>query len=237
MISGTLSPVITIILLLNSCSTIEGRVWRLQEPNGKSPASGLLTYSDKYFYFDTQDGSLNFLVPHHGTTTKHSLHVRCELREFTPEGKPAAWVLDQAPTLHFSGMVTLLGGGPRGRTTLAQVFDASADKPLAELEFRATRWTNQFQLCLMVKHSPQGKHSTFYVLGPAHLRERYTITLSLHHESLVVSLGSHQEAFPIEASFKKDQFYFKVGNYDQTTSKGTPGVLYTQVKVYSLTLS
>lgn len=216
--------------------------WTLQEPLGRYPHSPLQIKSDKlsgkrgwkdsYFYYDQADSSITFMVPSTGVTTRGSLHVRCELREMNKNGTPAAWSLKTIHILRFTGSVTQLGGGTKGHTTLAQVFDATSGKPLGELE-----WKDK-ALEIYLENDPWGGSGKFYSLGSVRLGQRYQVVLGVVHNKLVVSVqGSGLHVYSPRKSFLSDLFYFKMGNYDQTTKEGPVGTPYTVVKVYSFRLS
>ena len=232
---------LTMGLTAVSVPALDFHLWELQEPRGTtqrdpriispSQLSDGSGYADRYFFFDAHDGSWNFLVPQTGSTTRHSQHVRCELRQMTIQGAPAAWKLTNAPSLQLSGMVVKLGGGPHGHTTIAQIFDATLGKPLGEVEFKSTGPAGHGQLVLFFRQN-DGAH--FYLLAHAYRNQRYTLSLRIEQNTLVVGAEKTLKTFAIDPVFANDRFYYKAGNYDQTTHRGPPGPLYTQVKIFAL---
>ncbi len=217
----------------NSADSILLDNWALQDPTGQTlRGSYREPFKDKpWFYYDSAEGSYIFAVPRTGYTTPHSQHVRCELRQLS-HGKPAAWNLTKDHELSFSGMVTQLAGGSRGRTTLAQIFDASRGKPLTELEFGSGK------LLLLVETTPKGGSSVLYPLAFVPLGQRYSLKLGLSRGKLWAQVsGQAPLELSLASSFLQDKFYFKLGNYDQTSRAGPLGPPETVVKVFYSTLT
>ena len=190
----------------------------------------LAGYSDAYFYL-TADGGQAFMDPETGITTSGSQHCRTEMREDTPSGAPAAWGSSGTNSLTVTGKLIQVGGGASGRVTVAQVFNATDSIPLCELEYSNS--TQGFEL-LYEEAKGQGG-SPVDLKTPVALNAAYSFTLSLSQGTLSASING-QPVYthtPSAATLAKN-FYFKFGNYDQTTSAGAISTTpYTIVEVFS----
>jgi len=221
----------------NAALSIDFSIWSLQLPTGSgtspstvSPNQLLAGYSDAYFYL-AADGGQALMDPATGITSSGSQHCRTEMREDKPGGAPAAWASSGTNSLTMTGKVIQVGGGANGRVTVAQVFDATDSIPLCELEYANS--AQGFQL-LYEEAKGQGG-SPVDLSTPVALNTAYSLTLSLSQGKLSASING-QPVFvrtPSAATLAKS-FYFKFGNYDQTTSAGAISTTpYTIVEVFS----
>jgi hypothetical protein len=218
-------------------SAIDFSIWSLQEPSGSgtspttiSPSQLVAGYSDAYFY-KAADGGQAFMDTETGITTSGSTHCRTELREMTSSGAPAAWAPTGTNTMDVAGSVTLLGGGSNGKVTVGQVFNSSDDIPLCELMYSAS--VGGF---ILLYEEVKGGGAVTDLKTPVALNTVYSFELSLTNGVLTVSINGQQVySHTPSASILANQFYFKCGNYDQTTQSGavttTP---YTIVENYSI---
>jgi len=113
--------------------------------------------------------------------------------------------------------------------TIDQVFNGSDGITLAELQYS----TNGFTLFYEEARS-QGQSTN---LGNrTALDTRYTFTMEFSKNVLVVILNGRQVFMRTpSAGILASKFYFKAGNYDQTTSRGTPGTTaHSIVEDYSI---
>jgi hypothetical protein len=217
--------------------SIDFSIWTLQLPTGSgtspttiSPNQLLAGYSDAYFYL-APDGGQAFMDPATGITSSGSQHCRTEMREDKPGGAPAAWAASGTNTLTVTGKLLQVGGGASGKVTVAQVFNASDSIPLCELEYSSS--VQGFQL-LYEEAKGQGG-SPVDLNTPVALNAVYSFTLSLSQGKLSASINGQPvyARTPSTATLTKS-FYFKFGNYDQTTSAGAIGTTpYTIVEVFS----
>jgi len=211
---------------------IDYSIWQLQLPTGSgtSPTtvspSALATFSNIYFY-KADDGGQIFMDPATGITTQNSTRCRTELRESNANGGAANWSPSGTNTMTVTGMV-LRGSG----ITIAQVFNGGDGITLGELQYSSGGFT------LFYEESRGGGGSTG--LGNATpLNTKYTFTMGFSKNVLTVTINGKQVfSRTPSAGILGSQFYFKVGNYDQGTSSGTPGTTpHSIVEAYSVAVA
>jgi hypothetical protein len=196
---------------------IDWSIWQLQLPTGSgtSPTTvqpaELATFSNIYFY-KADDGGQIFMSPATGVTTPNSTRCRTELRESNPSGGEAAW----SPA--GSNVMTVTGKVVKGSSiTVGQVFNGSDGITLAELQYS----TNGFTLFY---EEARGQGQSTNLGNRTALDTRYTFTMEFSKHVLSVTLNGRQVFTRMPSSrILASSFYFKAGNYDQTTSRGTPG--------------
>jgi Alginate lyase len=218
-------------------ASIDYSIWSLQEPSGSgtspttiSPSQLVAGYSDAYFH-KAADGGQAFIDTKTGITTSGSTHCRTELREMTSSGAQAAWAPSGTNTMDVTGKVTLLGGGANGKVTVGQVFNSDDSIPLCELMYSAS--VGGF---VLLYEEAKGAGTPVDLGTPVALNAPYSFQLSLTNGVLTVSINGKQAfSHTPSASILANKFYFKCGNYDQTTMAGavttTP---YTIVENYSV---
>ena len=133
--------------------------------------------------------------------------------------------------MEVAGKVTLLGGGSSGKVTVGQVFNRNASIPLCELMYSAD--VGGF---VLLYEEAKGAGNTIDLQIPVALNTRYRFQLSLTHGVLTVSINRKKVySHTPSSSILANEFYFKCGNYDQTSISGavttTP---YTIVENYSI---
>jgi hypothetical protein len=218
-------------------ATIDFSIWSLDEPSSPTTIFPVVAgHTDCYFY-KAADGAQAFMVPKTGITTPHSTHCRTELREMTSSGAHAAWAMSGTNTMEVTGKVTLLGGGSSGKVTVGQVHFVGSNStdsiPLCELVYSAS---HRGFVLLYEETRGAGARNIDDLQTPVALNTPYSFQLSLTNRILTVSINGKQvhSCTPSPKSFNK-RFYFKCGNYDQTTIAGavttTP---YTIVEIYSI---
>jgi hypothetical protein len=200
-------------------TNIDYSIWVLQLPigSGTSPtqissASLSAGFSNEYFY-PADDGGQIFMDPVTGITTPGSTHCRTEMRETSARGGEAAWPSSGVNTMTVSGKVIQAG---TGAVTIGQLFIQSDSIPLVELEYSSGR--GGFQI---LYEEASGAGQTINLNTPIALDSRYTYTLSLMDGVLTITVNGRvvYTRTPTAATLAKN-FYFKVGNYDQSTSAG-----------------
>jgi hypothetical protein len=200
-------------------SNIDYSVWVLQLPigSGTSPtqvssASLAGGFSNAYFY-PAPDGGQIFMDPVSGITTPGSSHCRTEMRETTARGGEAAWPSSGTNTMTVSGKVIQAG---TGAVTIGQLFIQNDSIPLCELEYSSGR--GGFQI-LYEEASNSGQ--TINLNTPIALNTKYTYTLAMTNGVFTINVNGRvvYTRTPSAATLGK-QFYFKVGNYDQSTTAG-----------------
>jgi chitinase len=216
---------------------IDFSIWSLQEPSGSgtspttiSPSQLVAGYSDAYFY-QAADGGQAFMDTQTGITTSGSKHCRTELREMTSSGALAAWAPSGTNTMDVTGQVTLLGGGSSGKVTVGQVYNSDDSIPLCELQYSGS--AGGF---VLVYEEAKGAGNTINLQTPVDPNTQYGFQLSLTNGVLTVSINGQQVySHTPSASTLAKNFYFKCGNYDQTTTAGEVTTApYTIVEIYSL---
>lgn len=182
-------------------------------------------YSNRaYFFTDTSDGAMVLMDPKRGWTTSGSQHPRSELRE------DASW--STSGTNILDGLVSVTQ--VPDHTTVAQIFQASGpSKPLCELQVNANGTVD-----LLLEASNQGGNGTRHPIGSVTIGKAFPYQLSLKGSVITVIVNGQTSHFTIDSSFRKESFYFKAGDYDQTAVAGsplsTPG---TVVKYFSLKIT
>jgi hypothetical protein len=212
---------------------IDFRAWKLQLPigSGTSPttissAQLLAGFSNDYFYI-AADGGQAFMDPATGITTSGSKHCRTELREQTPGAGDAAWPSSGRHSMTVQGQVVKLGGGS---IAVGQLFNATDSIPLCELQY-----TSGQGFSLLYEEAKGGGSSTDLKTAVA-LNTRYSFVLAMVDGKLSVSING-KEVFTRtpSAGILDNEFYFKVGNYDQSSSAGTPSTTpYSIVEAYQV---
>jgi len=200
-------------------------------PTTISPMMLLSGFSNAYFY-TAPDGGQVFMDPKQGVTFSGSAHPRSEMRESTPSDKEAAWTSAGTNTMTVTGKVTLVSGGSKGSVTIAQVFVAGSNT-LCELQYNGTG------LKLFYEESKGNGETPVDLKTPIAMNTKYTFTLGYSNKVLTVNVNGKQVYTRTPSSAVSGKtFFFKVGNYDQTASPGTPNTTpYTQVVVYSVAVS
>jgi hypothetical protein len=208
---------------------IDYSIWQLQLPTGSGtspttiPPSQLATFSNIYFY-KADDGGQIFMSPATGVTTQNSTRCRTELRESNPSGGAAAWSPVGTNYMTVSGKVSKGSG-----ITIGQVFNGSDGITLAELQYS----TSGFNLFY---EEARGQGDNTNLGNRTALDTPYTFTMDFSKNVLTVTLNG-KEVFRRTPSsgVSSGTFYFKAGNYDQTTSAGTPGTTaHSIVEAYSI---
>jgi hypothetical protein len=220
-----------------SSSAIDLSMWYLELPTGSGtspttiPGSQLAAgFSDAYFY-RAADGGQAFMDPATGITTSGSVHCRTELHEADSSGQGADWASSGTNTMTVSGMVLQVGGGSAGDVTIAQVFNDTDSITLSELQYSVGLGGLQ-----LFYEEAKGQGGETDLKTTISLGSRYTFILDFSKGVLTVTVNGKQVySHTPSSAVSGNQFFFKVGNYDQTASAGpistTP---YTIVEDYGV---
>lgn len=212
---------------------IDFRFWKLQLPTGSgtspttiSSAQLMAGFSNDYFYI-APDGGQAFMDPATGITTSGSQHCRTEMREQMPSGGDAAWLSTGTHSMTVEGQVVKLGGGS---IAVGQLFNSTDSIPLCELQYTSARKFSLFY------EEAKGGGSSTDLKTPVALNTRYTFVLAMTDGKLSVSInGKEVYTHTPGAGILDNKFYFKVGNYDQSSSAGTPSTTpYSIVEAYKV---
>jgi hypothetical protein len=214
---------------------IDFRQWELQLPIGSGtsptvipPADLIAGFSNEYFYI-AEDGGQAFMDPEQGVTTSGSTRCRSEMREQALTGKDAAWPSSGTHTMTVEGKVTKMGDGT---IAIGQLFNGSDSIPLVELQYSTGHKFSAFY------EEAKGQGSTIDLKTTVALNTKYTFQLAMIEGELRISINGKQVYSRKPSSGILDnQFYFKFGNYDQSTSRGTPTTaVYSVVEAYKVDL-
>ena len=218
---------------------IDYSIWVLQLPTGSagsittiSSQQLLAGFSNAYFY-PAMDGGQIFMDPAMGATTSGSTRCRTEMRETNATGGQAAWSSTGTNSMTVAGQVLKVGGGSSGTVTLGQLFNGTDSIPLIEFEYSTS--AKGFKAFY---EEAKGAGTTIDLKTPVALNTRYSFTLALSKGVLSVGVnGKNVYTHTPSAGILAKKFYFKFGNYDQTTSAGTAGTTpYTVVEAYDVSV-
>jgi hypothetical protein len=213
---------------------IDYRLWSLQLPigSGNSPTTIeperlLAGYRDEYFY-PADDGGQMFMDPVTGVTTSGSTRCRTEMREAQLGGGQAAWSASAVNRMTVAGKI--IEGGS-ATITIGQILNGTDSFPLVELEWSSSR--GGFQLFY---EEAKGGGDVIPLNTPWPQNQRYTFTLELSNDELLVSVNGKQVYSRMPgANMLTKKFYFKFGNYDQNTSEGPASTTpHSIVEAYSV---
>jgi len=195
--------------------------WSLQEPDGSTHSgSSLSSLSNAWFY---KDGSYQaYMDPKTGSTTSGSSHTRSEMRE------TSTWSASGTNTLTVTGRVTKIGSGA---ITIGQVFNSDDSIPLAELQYT----TGGFKV---LYEESKGNGSTTSLGGGTGLNSTYTYKLALSGKKLTITVAGKTFTKTPSSAVSGNNFYFKCGNYDQSTSSGSVSTTpYSIAEMSSISIS
>jgi hypothetical protein len=217
-------------------SHIDYSIWALQLPTGSGTSITTISskqlldgFSNDYFY-PAADGGQAFMDPATGVTTSGSKHCRSEMIEKSGAG-PVPWPGSGTNRMTVSGKVLQVGGGASGKVTVGQLFNDSDSIPLCELQYATS--TGGFTV---LYEEATGAGTTTDLMTKVDLNERYEFTLALTNGVLTVSInGKEVYSKTPSTALASKTFYFKFGNYDQTTTSGAVSTApYTIVEVFSV---
>jgi hypothetical protein len=168
-----------------------------------------------------------FMDPKQGVTTSGSTRCRSELREQKLEGGNAAWPSNGTHSMTVEGKVVKRGSGS---IAVAQLFNSTDSIPLCELQY-----TTGNKLMLLYEEA-KGAATMYNMNTTVALDTRYSFSLAMVDGQLIVGINGKQVFTKTpSAGIRDNDFYFKVGNYDQSTSRGTPDTTpYSIVEVYKV---
>ena len=164
--------------------------------------------------------------PATGITTANSAHPRTELRESNPAGGAAAWSPSGTNTMTVTGKV-LKGSG----ITIAQVFNGGDGNTLAELQYSSGGFSLFYE-------EVRGQGGSTNLGNPTPLNTHYSFTIGFSRNVLTVSINGKQVfSRTPSARILASNFFFKVGDYDQTSTGGPVGTTpHSIVEDYSVAL-
>jgi hypothetical protein len=211
--------------------------WVLQLPtgSGNSPTtisgSKLASGYSSAYYYKASDGGQVFMVPQHGITTSGSVHTRTEMRESTSSGGQAAWSAWGTNSLSATVRVLQISSGS---VTIGQTFNGSDSIPLAELMYNKSKGG-----LILLYEEAKGGGTTIDLKTKIAVGKTFTYKMDLSGGKLKVYVnGTLVYSKTPSSKIQAKKFYFKFGDYDQASSKGTPTTTpYSRVEFYSAVLS
>lgn len=215
---------------------IDYSIWQLQLPSGTGtspdiiPPSKLEGYRDAYFYPAADHGQI-FMDPPTGIHTSGSVHPRSEMRESKPDNSQVLWKPSATNTMTVVGKAIKCSS-----CTIAQIFNGTHAITLAELQYSSS---NGGSMKLFYEEA-KGEGLAPVDLGVTiPLDTQYTFVMSLTKNVLSVTVnGKVRYTKTPSAAMLASQFYFKVGNYDQTSTGGpVVATVHSQIEVYSVAVA
>jgi hypothetical protein len=219
-------------------------MWELQLPVGSqgSPTTisssklvGPQGYSDSYFFTDPTDGSMSFWDPEGGVTTPNSNYARSELAEML-SGQIAHWTSAGTNTLSATLKVTELPSHVCvGQVHVGAGGSPASVRPLFELFYFATG-----EITLGIEQTPAGGNEQQHTVGHVPMGTQWSYVLDVSGSTISVTLGGGAagggtQTFPIPSSFASETYYYKAGDYDQST--GSSMTVGAKVQFYALSVA
>jgi hypothetical protein len=170
---------------------------------------------------------MTFFCPENGVHTANSSFPRSELRELKPGGD---WPETGTHTL----TATLKVEDTLAHVSIGQIHigtggSPASTKPLLELFYYSTG-----QINLLLETSPAGGGpETGITTVPLGTKFSYSIQLS--GSSLTITVAGVTKTYTISSSYSAERFYFKAGDYLQTT--GSSGTVGAHVAFYALNVT
>jgi hypothetical protein len=208
--------------------------WELDLPTGSNGSINIIkqpqlaTYTDPYFYTDKNDGAMTFFCPENGAHTTNSSFPRSELRELAPGGDwPLTGTNIQTATLKVEDTIAKVAVG---QIHIGNGGTPASTKPLLELFYYPTG-----DVKLLLETSPAGGGSETLITNvPIGQTFSYTIK-TVGSSALTIVVNGVTQNFTIPSSYSAERFYFKAGDYLQTT--GSSGTIGAHVAFYALNVT
>lgn len=200
-----------------SAASVNWNLWNLQLPNNTTVTSGLSTFSNTYFKKTSSGTGHTFMVPKTGTPTSGSKYVRTEMRQ------KQNWTWTGTNTLTTRVQVTKNVGSIAVGQVFCEVCPAGSHA-LSEIFYGADGTISIFY----AEAKGAGTTTKTSVKIPVGTTFGYRYQLNGGTLKVFIQQGSGTAAYTEVFSRKlagghssTNKFYFKFGNYDQSTSAGT----------------
>jgi hypothetical protein len=207
--------------------------WELDLPTGSSgnidiiTQPQLATFTDAYFYTDPNDGAMTFFCPENGVHTTNSSFPRSELRELNPGGDwPLTGTNIQTATLKVEDTLAHVA---IGQIHIGNGGTPTSTKPLLELFYYSTG-----QITLLLETSPSGGGPETNVTTVP-LGQKFSYTIKTVGNALTIIVNGVTQNYTINSSYNSERFYFKAGDYLQTT--GSSSTVGAHVAFYALNVT
>jgi len=214
--------------------------WELMLPTGSAGSPTIIsqpqlnTFTDAYFYTDTTDGAMTFFTPENGVHSTNSSFPRSELRELAPGGDwPLTGTNIQTATLKVEDTIAHVS---IGQIHIGNGGTPTSTKPLLELFCYAQDSTHQNgDIYLLLETNPSGGGTEHFITNvPIGQKFSYTIK-TVGSNALTIIVNGVTQTFTIDPSYSAEHFYFKAGDYLQTT--GTSSTIGAHVAFYALNVT
>ncbi len=198
--------------------TLKG--WTLQLPNHTEVSS--INSDHQPYYYKAADGGRVFMDPASGITTDGSVHPRTELHE------DAAWRSTGTNTLTVTGKVL-----QSSTITVGQVFNDEDKITLAELQYTSGGFR------VLYEEEKGNADPPSSLGGSVPVGQKYTFTMAYTKGELKITVNGHTYTHKPSSKVSGNHFYFKVGNYDQKSTKATTvsKTVHSRVEDYSVSVS
>jgi hypothetical protein len=191
---------------------IDYNIWQLQTPRATfiHPANNRVRdYSDFYFY--RRGAAQTFMCPQFGLTTPNSTSVRAEMRQL------GNWRYNGTNTLRARLMISR----SPGMLAVGQVFCETRAHTMSEI-FYSTNLNSRGGNITILYSEARGAsqmHPT-PVQIPLHREFQYEYRLNNGHLEVFINGVRIFSRTPTQSLFQNEGFYFKFGNYDQSSNRG-----------------
>ena len=182
-------------------------------------AADLVNYTSIYFYTDKTDGAMTFWCPDNGAHTGHTEYARTELRENAVGGD---WQISATASLSATFKVTKL---PKTKSVIIGQIHGNATDGTGEalkLEYGSD---NKISAVFEKNATPSSEDPQ--PLGSYTLGQKLSYSISLANKVLTVKITDDKNQSKTAstsytaASWTKDTYYFKLGDYNQENTGGS----------------
>jgi hypothetical protein len=213
---------------------------------GISQTVSPLNLSCPYFYANT-DGSMTFMAPVTGATTKNSYGARSELRELNPDGTLAAWNLSKGGTMTATlavNSVPFLMDGKPGKEIIGQIHGSRDELVRLYYDNGKIYFKNDMPASIYPSQTFQLTNAAGKTAAVS-LNEKFSYMIDAHGSTLTVKAYIRGDVYTssttIDTRWQSDSLYFKAGVYlaeaavpDVNIKQGTG---YGQTTFYGLDMS
>jgi len=208
--------------------------WSLQLPiaSGSSiesiPSSqleGSGGFHDTYFFTNTSTGAMEFFCPENGAHTPNSSFPRSELQE------NGTWTRNETSTLKATLVVNnTVASVCIGQIHLGTNGSPASTKPLLELFCYSSG-----AIEVGIEQTPAGGNEIVHSITTVPIGTKFSYTIQLSTNTITITANGVTKTFTMSSTFNNETFYFKAGDYLQTTgSSSTSGA---HVSFYALSVT
>jgi hypothetical protein len=175
-------------------------------------------YTSKWFFTDTTDGSMVFVTPENGGTTSGSSYPRNELRQ-TSAG--AGWKLTDTTTKIMTASCKVTKAP--GTVVIGQIHGSNDNSELVELEWMGNSAGNCKVSAMFQTNNSAGSNYFVQLASGLSLGSLVTYELKMKSGTVTVTVNGKagSETYTTQYYGTTDGYYFKAGNYLQTSSSSS----------------